>query len=1062
MNIRFNPIIGARQSVFIASRFAAALAFAISANRNAMRPANRRAPKGVCLPLLLLSFLLTQGRLSAQVTVTPAALDFGVVAAGQTKDLTLTCSVSSRVTVDAPTITGANASAFQIISQHFAVAPATSNVVIRFTQTAAAGGAAVLNIPFHYLTGPTHPLSTMIPLGAPLLSSLDFGAVPSGETKDLTYMGTLTSNPFQRIGDSVAVTGANAGDFQIVSQNFTGLVGAQAPAQSVYSVIVRFHPTAGGTRSATLALVSYITNISGSLASTETVPLTGTVTGALPTVTPNPADFGLTRLGQSKDLTLNVFLDAGVTDTYLAIDGGANPGDFQVVSQNCVGGTGNCSAVIRFTPTSGGTRSATLTLKGTVAGSAYTKTVPLTGSAALPSAGLAGAALQFDGATNSVTVPHNAALTAFPLTAEAWINTTQTVGVAALVSKYAANSFNGWQMFLNNGKLSAYYFGGRASNAVYDGGSGAFSSGVIADGNWHHVAFTVDVSGGKLYVDGALAASLAWTGTPTAATVMQPLTLGAASGAMINFAGQMDEVRIWNATRSPFDFAVDQHASLQGNEAGLLAYYRLDEGKGGATADATANHFDGTLSGAPVWLTSTAPVDTINIIAGQPHSFVLSGFDPAGLPLTYQVASSPAQGTLSGNAPDLTYTPGANFAGNDLLTYTVSAPDGGSAPATVKIVARGLLTPTAPLIAYEGFDYPAGASLAGQNGGFGFAAGGAWTGDASRTIVSASLAAGGLLTSGGSVLVNAQGASDRALASPLGANGTTAYFSFLIRPGGTLPSNYSVGLGILGGTNIFVGKPSVGATGQYVIEKFGGAGQAPSGVAVTLNETVLLVVRADFKAGNDTLRLYVNPTPGKAEPAVANATLSAFDLGTVTGLEVPTGTPVTVAMDEYRVGHSFADVTPRPAPVAVSGHVTLEGIVPTATAQTLRFAFGLPDSPDTVLSQSVGPDGAFSLQLPQGVGSLWIKGYKYLAARVGLDTTGGDVSGVTALLLAGDANNDNSVDVLDFGLFVSAYNSDSSVPGSGYGPNADFNGDGFVDATDFGLLVGNYGANGDQ
>ena len=244
-----------------------------------MRPANRRAPKAVCLPLLLLSLLLTQGRLSAQVTVTPAALDFGVLAAGQTKDLTVTCAVSRGVTVDALTITGANASQFQILSQHFAVSPAASSVVIRFTQTAAAGSAAILNIPYHH-TGSTDHLSTMVPLGGPLLSLLDFGAIPFGQTKDLTYMGTLTSNFFLVDGSSLAITGANAGDFQIVSQDFVGK--KASVSQSVYSVVVRFNPTAGGTRSAVLELVTQTTTPGGGFYSTVTVPLTGVVTGAPP------------------------------------------------------------------------------------------------------------------------------------------------------------------------------------------------------------------------------------------------------------------------------------------------------------------------------------------------------------------------------------------------------------------------------------------------------------------------------------------------------------------------------------------------------------------------------------------------------------------------------------------------------------------------------------------------------------------------------------------------------------------------------------------------------------
>ena len=70
---------------------------------------------------------------------------------------------------------------------------------------------------------------------------------------------------------------------------------------------------------------------------------------------------------------------------------------------------------------------------------------------------------------------------------------------------------------------------------------------------------------------------------------------------------------------------------------------------------------------------------------------------------------------------------------------------------------------------------------------------------------------------------------------------------------------------------------------------------------------------------------------------------------------------------------------------------------------------------------------------------------------------------MTLPLLVGDANGDNSVDATDFGLLVvSCYNSDRSIPGSGYDPTCDFNGDGTIDATDFGLFVGNYGLSGDE
>lgn len=56
----------------------------------------------------------------------------------------------------------------------------------------------------------------------------------------------------------------------------------------------------------------------------------------------------------------------------------------------------------------------------------------------------------------------------------------------------------------------------------------------------------------------------------------------------------------------------------------------------------------------------------------QPKEFVLSGSDPESSPVTYELVSQPANGSLSGAAPYLTYTPNQNFAGSDSLTYRVN------------------------------------------------------------------------------------------------------------------------------------------------------------------------------------------------------------------------------------------------------------------------------------------------------------------------------------------------------------------------------------------------------
>jgi len=69
-----------------------------------------------------------------------------------------------------------------------------------------------------------------------------------------------------------------------------------------------------------------------------------------------------------------------------------------------------------------------------------------------------------------------------------------------------------------------------------------------------------------------------------------------------------------------------------------------------------------------------------------PLPITLTGSDPdPGDTLAFAVAAQPAHGTLSGTAPDLTYTPTANYNGSDSFTFTVNDGSLTSDPATVSI-----------------------------------------------------------------------------------------------------------------------------------------------------------------------------------------------------------------------------------------------------------------------------------------------------------------------------------------------------------------------------------------
>jgi Ca2+-binding RTX toxin-like protein len=66
-------------------------------------------------------------------------------------------------------------------------------------------------------------------------------------------------------------------------------------------------------------------------------------------------------------------------------------------------------------------------------------------------------------------------------------------------------------------------------------------------------------------------------------------------------------------------------------------------------------------------------------------AITLTATDATNDPLTYTVLTEPDNGTLSGTAPNLTYTPNANFSGSDSFTFKVNDGTADSNIATVSI-----------------------------------------------------------------------------------------------------------------------------------------------------------------------------------------------------------------------------------------------------------------------------------------------------------------------------------------------------------------------------------------
>src|SRR5213076_3340337 len=310
-------------------------------------------------------------------------------------------------------------------------------------------------------------------------------------------------------------------------------------------------------------------------------------------------------------------------------------------------------------------------------------------------AGRYGSALVFDGTSTSVTVANAGSLRLTTgMTLEAWV--------------YPTGALTGWRAVIDK-NVDGYYLMASSDQGNRPAVGGAWPPGArimygptgLGLNTWTHLAGTFDGAMVRLYVNGELVASQAQTAalTATAGT----LQIGSDSYAGENFAGRIDEVRIYNRALTAAEIQADMNTAV-----------------GSApTPDTQAPTAPGTLtataaSGSQINLSWTAATDNVGV---------------TGYPVERCQGAGCTSFAPVGTAAGPTYSD-TGLGANSSYSYRVRATDAAGNPSEYSNVASATTPAATPgLVAAYSFNEGSGTTVgdASGNNNTGTVSGATWT-----------------------------------------------------------------------------------------------------------------------------------------------------------------------------------------------------------------------------------------------------------------------------------------------------------------------------------------------
>ncbi len=173
----------------------------------------------------------------------------------------------------------------------------------------------------------------------------------------------------------------------------------------------------------------------------------------------------------------------------------------------------------------------------------------------------------------------------------------------------------------------------------------------------------------------------------------------------------------------------------------------------------------------------------------------------------------------------------------------------------------------------------------------------------------------------------------------------------------------------------------------------------------------------------------------------------------VSGVRVP---DLPVVISNGRVTVLSSD----PGQLELTGTIGLQGSYPGRWATNVQISLYDPHTGEEIESVTVTTDqeGRFTALFQAEPGQYQVIFKEEYSLAISMDLTL-PTSVDCGQVLAGDANGDNFVTLLDFSVLASSFG--SSAGDENYNSRADFNRDGYVTLLDFSLLANNFGGQGD-